>query len=44
MMKNPWEEIPLLVKAMNEIDYSVIRTLEHILPNEKKLVQIDFGR
>lgn len=33
-----------LVKAMNEIDYSVIRTLEHILPNEKKLVQIDFGR
>ena len=33
-----------LVKAMNEIDYSVIRTSERILPNEKKLVQIDFGR
>lgn len=33
-----------LVKAMNEIDYHAIRTLERMLPNGKKLVQIDFER
>lgn len=33
-----------LEKAMLEINYHVIRTLEHILPNGKKLVQIDFQR
>jgi len=33
-----------LEKAMIEIDYGVIRTLEHMLPNGKKLVQIDFER
>lgn len=31
-----------LEKAMLEINYHVIRTLEHMLPNGKKLVQIDF--
>lgn len=30
-----------LEKAMREIDYHTIRTLEHKLPNGKKLVQID---
>ena len=33
-----------LEKAMLEIDYHAIRTLEHMLPNGKKLVQIDFER
>ena len=33
-----------LVKAMNEMDYHAIRTLERMLPNGKKLVQIDFER
>lgn len=33
-----------LEKAMLEIDYRVIATLEHMLPNGKKLVQIDFER
>ena len=33
-----------LVKAMNEIDYHTLRTLERMLPNGKKLVQIDFER
>lgn len=33
-----------LVKAMNEIDYNAIRSLERTLPNGKKLVQIDFER
>ena len=33
-----------LGKAMLEIDYHAIRTLEHMLPNGKKLVQIDFER
>lgn len=33
-----------LVKSMLEIDYHKIKTLEHILPNGKKLVQIDFER
>ena len=33
-----------LEKAMSEIDYHAIRTLEHMLPNGKKLVQIDFER
>ncbi len=31
-----------LEKAMLEIDYHAIRTLDHMLPNGKKLVQIDF--
>lgn len=31
-----------LEKAMLEIDYRAIRTLEHMLPNGKKLVQMDF--
>lgn len=33
-----------LEKAMLEIDYHAIKTLEHMLPNGKKLVQIDFER
>lgn len=33
-----------LEKAMLEIDYHAISTLEHMLPNGKKLVQIDFER
>lgn len=33
-----------LEKVMLEINYHVIRTLEHMLPNGKKLVQIDFER
>jgi len=33
-----------LENAMLEIDYHAIRTLEHMLPNGKKLVQIDFER
>lgn len=33
-----------LENTMLEIDYHVIKILEHILPNGKKLVQIDFGR
>lgn len=33
-----------LEKAMLEIDYHTIKTLEHMLPNGKKLVQIDFER
>lgn len=33
-----------LEKAMLEIDYHAIRTLEHMLPNGKKLVQIDFKK
>lgn len=37
-------EEPALEKAMSEIDYHAIRTLEHMLPNGKKLVQIDFER
>jgi hypothetical protein len=31
-----------LVSAMHESDYREIKTLEHMLPNGKKLVQIDF--
>ena len=37
-------EEPTLKKAMFEIGYYTIKTLEHMLPNGKKLVQIDFGR
>lgn len=37
-------EARALEDAMLEIDYQVIKTLEHILPNGKKLVQIDFRR
>lgn len=33
-----------LEKAMLEIDYHAINTLERLLPNGKKLVQIDFER
>ncbi len=33
-----------LEKAMLEIDYHAIRTLEHMLPNGKKLVQMDFEK
>ncbi len=33
-----------LEKAMLEIDYHAIRTLEYVLPNGKKLVQMDFRR
>ena len=33
-----------LEKIMQEIDYHAIRTLEHLLPNGKKLVQIDFKK
>lgn len=33
-----------LEKAMLEINYRAIKTLGHILPNGKKLVQIDFSR
>ena len=33
-----------LVKAMKEIDYHAIKNLECMLPNGKKLVQIDFER
>ena len=33
-----------LEDAMLEIGYHSIKTLEHMLPNEKKLVQIDFER
>ncbi|MCB7318783.1 class I SAM-dependent methyltransferase [Lacrimispora sp. 210928-DFI.3.58] len=33
-----------LKNAMLEIDYHAIRSLEHMLPNGKKLVQIDFKR
>ena len=33
-----------LENAMLEIDYHAIKTLEHLLPNGKKLVQMYFGR
>ncbi len=33
-----------LENAMSEIGYRAVRTLEHLLPNGKKLVQIDFER
>lgn len=33
-----------LEKAMLEIGYHAIKTLEHMLPNGKKLVQIDFEK
>lgn len=38
------EEKHTLEKAMLAIDYHMTKTLEHILPNGKKLVQIDFQR
>ncbi|MFQ9516208.1 MAG: methyltransferase type 11 [Eubacterium sp.] len=34
----------ILSKKMQEIGYQLIQTLEHPLPNGKKLVQIDFKR
>lgn len=37
-------EEPALKKAMSEIGYHAISTLAYILPNGKKLVQIDFER
>lgn len=33
-----------LEQAMSEIGYCTVKTLEHMLPNGKKLVQIDFER
>lgn len=33
-----------LEKTMLEIDYHSVKTLEHMLPNGKKLVQMDFKR
>ncbi len=33
-----------LEKTMFEINYHAVRTLEHVLPNGKKLVQINFER
>lgn len=33
-----------LEKAMLAVDYHLIRTLEHMLPNGKKLVQMDFEK
>lgn len=33
-----------LERIMLEIDYHVIKTLEHMLPNGKKLVQLDFQK
>lgn len=33
-----------LEKSMIEIGYHIINTLEHVLPNGKKLVQMDFDR
>lgn len=33
-----------LEKTMHEIDYRTVKTLEYMLPNCKKLVQIDFER
>ena len=33
-----------LEKVMSKIDYHTIKTLEHALPNRKKLVQVDFER
>ena len=33
-----------LQKSMETIGYQLIQTLEHLLPNGKKLVQLDFGK
>lgn len=33
-----------LEKIMLEIDYHIIKTMEHILPDGKKLVQLDFEK
>jgi hypothetical protein len=53
-MENPWEEISLfdyenhmklesaLQSAMLSLGYHLVSTLEHPLPNGKKLVQMDF--
>lgn len=37
-------EEPMLEAAMKEIGYQKIKALEHLLPNGKKLVQLDFQR
>lgn len=37
-------EKQMLENTMHEIDYRTVKTLEHMLPNGKKLVQIDFER
>jgi len=37
-------EVPALKNTMIEIGYHAIKTLEHKLPNGKKLIQIDFER
>ena len=41
-MKNPWEENELIY-AMNQVGYKKITQMENELPNEKRLVRIDFG-
>ena len=33
-----------LNKAMSEVNYYAIKTLERMLPNRKKLVQVDFKK
>lgn len=35
-------EAQALERAMGEINYHVVKTLEYLLPNGKKLVQMDF--
>lgn len=35
-------EVRALAQAMEEIGYHAVKTLEHMLPNRKKLVQMDF--
>lgn len=37
-------EEQVLEKRMIEIGYHTIKTLEHLLPNGKKLVQMDFEK
>lgn len=37
-------EVQELEKAMLQINYYTIRTLEYMLPNKKKLIQLDFKR
>lgn len=37
-------EVHTIEKIMLEIDYHTIKTLEYVLPNRKKFIQIDFKR
>lgn len=37
-------EVQELEKAMLQVNYYTIRTLEYMLPNKKKLIQLDFKR